>query len=260
MADDDILRCSVENRVALIRIDRPPLNVLPFAYYHKLCNMVIDLIEKKEARAVIITGTAKAFISGLDIKDIRAIETAQENTDFTMKVKGLFRRVEMLPRPVIAVIDGNCFGGGLELALSCHIRLASVEARLAVPEINVGTIPSFGATQRLPRVIGRAKALEMILTGHYVSGQEALSIGLVNGVYPSGALIEEAKKLAAQIAEKNYQAMEAAVRAVTEGLEMEFDKGILHESLVSSELTGTYNMKEAMAAFFERRKPALRDE
>ena len=260
MAENDILRCSVENRVALIRIDRPPLNVLPAIYYHKLCNMVIDLIGTKQARAAIITGTTKAFISGLDIKDIRAIKTAQENTDFTMQVKGFFRNIEMLPRPVIAAIDGNCFGGGLELALSCHIRLASTEARLAVPEINVGTIPTFGGTQRLPRVVGRAKALEMILTGRQVSGQEALGIGLVNGVYPSAALIEEARKLAAQIAEKNYQAVEAAVRAVSEGLEMDFDKGILHESVISSELTDTYNMKEAMDAFFERRKPRLRDE
>jgi len=260
MSENDIFHCSVENRVALIVIDRPPLNILPAAQYHKLCTMVINLVETKEARAVIITGTGKVFVSGLDIKDIMANKTARENTDFTMQVKGLFRRIEMLPRPVIAAIDGNCFGGGLELALSCHLRLASEEAHLAVPEINVGTIPSFGGTQRLPRVVGRAKALEIILTGRQVNGQEALSIGLVNAVYPSTTLVDEARKLAVQIAEKNYQAVEAAVRAVTEGLEMEFDKGILHESLVSSELTGTYNMKEAMAAFFDRRKPALRDE
>lgn len=257
---NDVFHCSVENRVALITIDRPPLNVLPGEYYHRLCNMVLGLIERREARAVIVTGTSKAFISGLDIKDIRAIKTPEENTQFTLGVKAIFRRIEKAPRPVIAAIDGNCFGGGLELALSCHMRLASPEARLALPEINVGTIPSFGGTQRLPRVVGRAKALELVLTGRMVSGEEALGIGLVNAVYPSGELIDRAKDLAGQIAEKNYQAVEADVRAVTEGLEMELDKGIVYESTVSSELTGTYNMEEAMAAFFERRKPVFKDE
>ena len=260
MSLNDVLHCSVKNRVALITIDRPPLNVLPGEYYHGLCNMVLGLIERREARAVIITGTSKAFISGLDIKDIRAIKTPEENTQFTLGIKAIFRRLERAPRPVIAAIDGNCFGGGLELALSCHMRLASPAARLAVPEINVGTIPSFGGTQRLPRVVGRARALELLLTGRMVSGEEALAIGLVNAVHPSGELIDRAKNLAGQIAEKNYQAVEAAVRAATEGLEMEFDKGIAHESAVSSELTGTYNMAEAMAAFFERRKPVFKDE
>jgi enoyl-CoA hydratase len=260
MSLNDVFRCSLENRVALITIDRPPLNVLPGEYYHGLCNMVLGLIERREARAVIITGTNKAFISGLDIKDIRAIKTPEENTQFTLGIKALFRRLEKAPRPVIAAIDGNCFGGGLELALSCHMRLASPEARLALPEINVGTIPTFGGTQRLPRVVGRAKALELLLTGRMVSGEEALAIGLVNAVYPSGELIDRAKGLAGQIAEKNHQAVEAIVRAAAEGLEMEFDKGIIHESAVSSELTGTYNMNEAMAAFFERRKPVFRDE
>jgi enoyl-CoA hydratase len=260
MSPNDAFHCSVENRVALITIDRPPVNVLPGEYYHGLCNMVLGLIERREARAVIITGTAKAFISGLDIKDIRAIKTPEENTQFTLGIKALFRRLEKAPRPIIAAIDGNCFGGGLELALSCHMRLASLEARLALPEINVGTIPSFGGTQRLPRVVGRGKALELLLTGRTVSGEEAAGIGLVNAAYPSGELLDRARALAGLIAEKNYQAVEAAVRATTEGLEMEFDKGIVHESTVSSELTGTYNMEEGMAAFFERRKPVFRDE
>ncbi len=256
----DVFHCSVENRVALITIDRPPLNVLPGECYHELCNMVLGLIEKKEARAVVVTGTSKAFISGLDIKDIRAIKTAEENSRFTLGIKAAFRRIEKARRPVIAAIGGMCFGGGLELALSCHMRLAGPEARLGLPEINVGTIPSFGGTQRLPRVIGRAKALELMLTGQTVSGEEALRIGLVNAVYPPGELINRAMDLARQIAEKNYQAVEAIVRAAAEGLEMEFDEGIAHESTLSSELTGTRNMEEGMAAFFERRRPSFDDD
>ena len=123
-----------------------------------------------------------------------------------------------------------------------------------------GNYPELRGYTTPPRVVGRAKALELVLTGRVVSGEEALGIGLVNAVYPSGELIDRAKDLAGQIAEKNYQAVEADVRAVTEGLEMDLDKGIVHESTVSSELTGTYNMEEAMAAFFERRKPVFKDE
>jgi enoyl-CoA hydratase len=259
MSLNNAFHCSVENHVAVVAIDRPPLNVLPGAYYYELCNMVLGLIERRDARAVIVTGTSKAFISGLDIKDIRAIKTPEENTQFTLGIKAIFRRLEKAPRPVIAAIDGNCFGAGLEVALSCHMRLASPQARLGLLEINLGTIPSFGGTQRLPRVVGRAKSLELLLTGRTVSGEEALGIGLVNAVYPSVELIDRAKDLAGQIAEKNYQAVEAALRAATEGLEMEFDKGIIHESTLSSELIGTPNMEEAMAAFFERRKPVFKD-
>jgi enoyl-CoA hydratase len=260
MSGEDVLNCSVENRVALITINRPPLNVLPAAYYRELCNMVISLIEKKEARAVIVTGSNKAFVTGLDVNDIKALKTAQDNDRMTLEIKALFRQVEKLPRPVIAAINGNCFGGGLELALSCHMRLASLEARLGLTEINFGIIPSFGGTQRLPHVVGQAKALELMLTGRHVLGKEALSIGLVNAVYPSSDLLDQAKLLAYQIVEKNYQATEAVMRATTGGLEMEFDQGIAFEAACSSELIGTYNAKEGMAAFFERRKPIYKDE
>ena len=260
MSSNDVLKCSIENRVAVITIDRPPHNVLPLAYYRELCNKVISLVEKKEALAVIITGLKKVFISGLDINDINALETPQDNIQMTMDIKALFRQVEKLPRPVIAAIDGNCFGGGLELALSCHMRVASPEARLGLLEITLGTMPSLGGTQRLARLVGRPKGMEIMLTGRQVSGDEALSIGLVNAVYPSSDLLENAKALGYQIAEKNWQAVEGIMRATTEGLEMGFDEGCVLESRYSSELTGTYNMKEGMAAFFERRKPVYKGE
>ena len=254
------MNCRLENRVALITIDRPPLNVLPGTEYEKIVGRVIAVIREKKARAVVITGTAKAFVSGLDIKDINAIETAEDNDRFTGNMKELFGQMEALPRPVIAAIDGNCFGGGLELALSCHIRLAADTARLALPEINVGTIPGFGGTQRLPRLIGRAMALEMILTGKKVSGDEAARIGLVNAVFPSKDLVGRALALAEQIAGKNYQAVESAMQAVAEGAELELDEAMKVESKYSSGLIGTHNAKEAMAAFFERRKPVFQNE
>jgi enoyl-CoA hydratase len=252
--------CTLERNVALIKIDRPPLNILPFVRFRELAALVVDLLAERKARVVIIAGTPKAFISGLDINDIRALQTAEENDRMTLQIKGLFRQIEALPRPVIAAIDGNCFGGGLELALACHLRLAASQARLGLPEINVGAMPSFGGTQRLPRLIGRARALELMLTGQPVSGEEAFAAGLVNRVFPSAVLLEKARELGELIATKSYQAMEAVMRATTEGLEMDYEAGMVFESTCSSGLIGTDNAKEGMAAFFERRRPAFKDE
>lgn len=260
MPDGTVLTCALEGRVALVTIDRPPLNILPFSLFHELADMVVELIDESKARAVIITGTATAFVSGLDIKDIESIKTGDENDRMTLEVKALFGRIEKLCRPVIAAIDGNCFGGGLELALSCHMRFASKEARLALPEINVGAMPSFGGTQRLPRVIGRARALELMLTGRSVSGDEAFGMGLVNRVYPSSELLERAREFGGQIAEKSYESVEAVTRATTKGPEMDYDEGMVFESRCSSQLIGSYNAKEGMAAFFGRRKPSFKDE
>jgi enoyl-CoA hydratase len=257
MAEKDFFTCSVENGVALITIDRPPLNVLGFEYYKELCLTVLELAESRKARAVVITGTKKSFIAGMDIKDINAITTPQQNDAKTLEVKALFRKMEKLKIPVIAGVDGNCFGGGLELAAACHIRIVSKEAKLGVPEINVGTIPTFGGTQRLPRIIGKARALELMLTGKFISGDEAFRIGLANEVCPSDELVARATSLATEIAGKSPDALQAVMQAVTEGLEMEIDLGIELESHVSSALVGTYNMKEGMAAFFERRKPVF---
>ncbi len=260
MSDKEAIQLSLEDRIALVTINRPPLNVMPAAAYHEMCNMISGLIERREARAVIVTGSDKAFIAGMDIKNINALKNAEENNHMTMTMKNMFMRVEKLARPVIVAINGYCFGGGLEFALACHIRLASAEAKLGLPEVSRGVIPSFGGTQRLPRVVGRAKALELMLTGRSMLAEEAARLGLVNAVYPPDELIDKARELASQIAEMNPQAVEATVRATTEGLEMEPDEGMVCESKWSSALIGTYNAKEGMAAFFERRKPVFRDE
>lgn len=257
MATDVFFTCSVENGVALITIDRPPLNVLGFEYYKELCLTVLELAESKKARAVVITGTKRSFIAGMDIKDINTITTPQQNDEKTLEIKALFRKMERLKVPVIAAVDGNCFGGGLELAASCHIRILSKEAKVGLPEINVGTIPSFGGTQRLPRIIGKARALELMLTGKFISGDEAFRIGLANEVCPSNELVTRATSLAMEIAGKSPDALQALMQAVTEGFEIEINQGEELESHVSSALIGTYNAKEGMAAFFERRKPVF---
>ena len=250
----------VTEGIALLTIDRPPLNILSFSHYHELCAKILQVVRTKEARAIVVTGNNQAFISGLDIKEINAVKTPEENDEVTLRVKALFREIEKLPRPVIAAINGNCFGGGLELSMACHLRLASREAKLGLPEINIGTIPSFGGTQRLPKIVGRAKALELILTGRLISGEEAASIGLVNEACLYGELRDRAISLARQVASKNSMAVEAATRATTDALESDIEKGGALESCLSSELTGTPNMKEGLAAFLEKRSPVFKDQ
>jgi enoyl-CoA hydratase/carnithine racemase len=259
MPDKDLFRYSVADGVAIVTIDRPPLNILHFSHYHELCAKILQLVERKQTKVVIVTGSNNVFISGLDIKEIDRIKTSEENDEVTLKVKALFRQIEKLSRPVIAAINGNCFGGGLELAMACHLRLASRDARLGLPEINLGAIPTFGGTQRLPKIVGRAKALELILTGRLISGDEAASIGLVNGVCSPEKLLDQAVSLARQIASRSITAVEAATQATTEALEVDIEKGAKLESRLSSELVGTYNMKEGLAAFLEKRKPVFQD-
>ena len=258
--DKPFFSCVVTEGVAIITIDRPPLNIFSFSHYHELCAKILKVVGTREAKAVVVTGSKKVFVSGLDIKEINAVKTPEENNEVTLNVKALFREVEKLPRPVIAAINGNCFGGGLELAMACHLRLAGRDAKLGLPEINTGTIPSFGGTQRLPKIVGRAKALELILTGRLISGEEAASIGLVNEACPPEELLDRALSLARQVASKNSMAVEAATRATTDAEENDVEKGGRLESHLSSELTGTFNMKEGLAAFLEKRSPVFKDQ
>ena len=259
MSGEDVFRYSVTEGVVLITIDRPPLNVIRYSHYHELCTRILQAVENKEAKAVVVTGSNKVFISGLDIKEINDTKTPEENDEATLKVKALFRQIEKLSRPVIVAINGYCFGGGLELAMACHLRLASRDAKLGLPEINIATIPSLGGTQRLPKIVGRAKALELILTGRHISGDEAASIGLVNEACLPEKLLDRAVSLAREIASKSITAVEAATWATTEALEIDIEKGAILESHVSSELTGTHNMKEGIAAFLEKRSPVFKE-
>ncbi len=260
MSNKDIFRYSVTEGVAVITIERPPLNVLSFSHYHELCNKILELIGRKEAKVVIVTGSNKVFISGLDIKEINNIKTPEENDEATLKVKALFRQIENLSRPVIAAINGNCFGGGLELTMACHLRLASRDAKLGLPEINIAAIPTFGGTQRLPKIVGKAKALELILTGRHISGEEAASIGLVNEACLPEELLNRAVSLARQIVSKSITAVEAATQAATKALELDIETGCTLESHLSSRLVGACNMKEGLVAFLEKRSPIFKDQ
>jgi enoyl-CoA hydratase/carnithine racemase len=259
MSEENFLKVSTEEELALIFIDLPPINILSFAHYHKLCGKILQLMETKKIKVIILTGGNKFFISGADIGDISSVTTPKQCEEETNKMKYLFQQIENLKRPVIAAINGNCFGGGLELAMACHLRLASIEAKLGLPEINLGTIPSFGGTQRLPRIVGRAKGIELILSGKIISAEEAHRIGLINEVCTSGDLISRAKTIGHEIGAKGSLAIEAAIQAINEGLGVDIEQGMRLESRLSSQLIETMDMKEGIAAFFERREPVFRN-
>ena len=173
--------------------------------------------------------------------------------------QGVNLKIENATKPVIAAINGFCLGGGLELAMACHMRVCSDRARLGQPEINLGIIPGFGGTQRLSRLVGKGKALELILTGDMIKAQEAYRMDLVNKVVPAGAVLKEARGLARNIVSKSKFAIAAALRAVSEGLEVSTEEGLEIEAKQFAVLAEKEDPREGLSAFLEKRQPQFKD-
>lgn len=230
MAEWQYVRTEVEDRIALLTIDHPPVNSFNKQVVTELDEAIDELLADDEVKAIVITGGGtNAFVAGADIPEIQALlerpeDDYGESREFIERGQGAHRKIEMAGKPVIAAINGFCLGGGLELAMACHVRICSDRARLGQPEVNLGLIPGWGGTQRLPRIVGKAKALEMILTGDMITAQEAYRIGLVNKVVPAGAILKEARGLARKIVSKSRFPVAAILRAVTEGLEVAWTK------------------------------------
>lgn len=240
--------------VAVIIINRPEVhNAMDRDTWQLLKKTLNDVDEDDSIRAVIITGAGeKAFAAGADLNSLRersVLETVKaENSKAAMTL-------EMLSKPTIAAINGYCFGGGLEIALACDIRIASEKARLGQTEINVGIIPGAGGTQRLRNLVGLGKAMEMILTGETVTAEEAYRIGLVNKVAPADQLLKEARKIAVTIAAKSPIAVQLARKSIRNGQDMTMEKGLLLESLYQAVCFSTEDHLEGIDAFLEKRAP-----
>jgi len=245
----------IENEIAIITINNPPMNSLTTAVREELSGIIRDLSGRlDEVKAVILTGTGKAFVAGADIKSFP--ELTQETAKARLKTtRLLYQLMEDFTRPIICAINGYCLGGGLELAMSCDIRIASTAAQFGQPEINLGIIPGGGGTQRLPRLVGAGIAKELIYTGKFISAERAEAIGLVNLVVKPEELMVEAKQMAALIASKPLLAVRAAKEAINHGLNMTLHEGLDLESFQWSYLCGTEDQKEGARAFIEKRKP-----
>ncbi len=248
------LTVKCEEGLAWISITRPEVrNALNRELIEELCTLLNNLDSDKEVRVIILTGEGdKAFVAGADIKEIEGINQYEAGV-FCERGLKLMRTVEKLGKPVIAMVNGFALGGGCELALACDMRFASEKAKFGLPEINLGLIPGYGGTQRLARIAGKGKALELILTGALIDAQEARRIGLVNEVYPHDMLRAEVEKKARIIAGKSLVTLRFAKEAVTRGLEMTCEEGCAHESLLFSLACATEDKVEGVRAFLEKK-------
>lgn len=255
------LKISLANRVATVTLNRPPVNALSTEVIEELSACLDKLAADSEVKAIILTGEGKCFAAGADIKQFTsAFGDAQAGAQLALSIQAKFRRIETMTKPVICAINGAALGGGLELALSCQLRIAANEAQLGLPELNLGLIPGYGGTQRLTRLIGKAKAIEMILFSQPVSGQEAERLGLVNKSVPRDQLLSTAMEWAERIArDKSTASVAAALAAITQGLDVTLDEGLKREAELFGALFETETMREGVNAFIEKRPAQFRD-
>lgn len=250
-----MLSCNIDGAVATLVINHPPANTLTPELLAEL-SQVVDVLAKDDAvKVVVLTGTGRFFIAGADIRLLASIASSQEGETIALQGQAILNRIEALEKPVIAAINGVCLGGGLELAMCCHIRLAAEGSRLGQPEINLGIMPGFGGTQRLPRIVGQSKAMELILTGDLISAQEAKSLGLVSQVIPPEDLLHQAQGMARKISSKGQASLRASLQAIRTGAGAGLHDGLALEAHLFGGLCDTEDKREGVAAFLEKRQP-----
>lgn len=245
--------------VRVIKINNPEaLNALNTAILKELDAAFTEVAEDNGILAVVLTGEGRAFVAGADISEMKS-KNAIEGEIFGKLGASVFRKIELLPKPVIAAVNGFALGGGCELAMSCDIRLASAKAKFGQPEVGLGITPGFSGTQRMPRLIGMGKAKELIYTADIIDAAEAYRIGLVNHVYEPEALMEEAMKMAEKIASKAPIAVKNSKEAINRGIQTDMDSAVAIEAYLFGLCFASEDQKEGMTAFFEKRKPEFRN-
>ncbi len=247
-----------DGAVLLVTLNRPKvLNALNFQTLSELGQVIDDAKRDDSVRVVVLTGAGeKSFVAGADINEL-ALQTPVTGREHARNGQDLFDRIERLGKPVIAAVNGFALGGGCELAMSCTMRIASDNARFGQPEINLGLIPGYAGSQRLPRLIGRGRAQELLLTGDMIGAAEAYRIGLVNRVVPAAELMTEVKKLAQTLAQKAPVAVRYILEAVANGADMAFADAQDHEAILFGLVSSTDDMREGTRAFLDKRKPAF---
>lgn len=246
---------SSEDGIATLLINRPEsLNSLSVGLLGEL-DLAIARVEREPGiRAAIVTGAGRAFVAGAAIDEIARLD-ARTGLEFARRGQAVFARIENLDKPVVAAVNGFALGGGTELALACHVRIASTKAKFGQPEVKLGILPGFGGTQRLPRLVGRGVATELILHGGHISAERALAIGLVNEVVEPDALLPRARQFLAECLKNGPRALAESLRAIREGLDLPLADGIEREAKIFGELCGTPEMVEGTSAFLQKREP-----
>ena len=254
------LKLELNNKTAVVSINRPDkLNALNSSVMSELEHCFTELKKNDDVYIIILTGSGeKAFAAGADISELNKLNMIAAK-EYSEKGQAVFNLIENMNKPVIAAVNGFALGGGCELALSCHIRLASENAKFGQPEVNLGLIPGYGGTQRLTRLVNSGRAMELILTGDIIDAGEAYRIGLVNKVYPLVELMNKANEMADKIASKGQYAVKQAVKAVNICAEVSEREGLNYEASLFSLCCGTDDFKEGTSAFLEKRKPAFKN-
>lgn len=248
-----------ESGIAVLTLNNPPLNAVDAELLRDLEACVKRIDQDKNVKVVIVTGAGSIFMAGADITVIREINSYDEGVNATSTAQMILNDIENSRKPYIAAINGLALGGGTELSLACHMRIAGDQAQMGLPEIRLGIIPGFGGTQRSSRLLGTARALEIMLTGKFIDMKEADRIGLVNRVVSQAELMEQAKKLAGSIASKGQVAVHSIMEAAVEGSQKTLAEGLKLESRLFGRICETEDKKEGITAFLEKRKPAFKD-
>ena len=248
-----------ERGVAVMKINNPPMNALDEQVMSEMEDCARRIPYDEKVKVVIVTGEGPTFVVGADINKVSEVDTVKKGIDATSKAHAILNLIENSRKPYIAAVNGLCLGGGTELALACHLRIAGDQAQMGLPEIMLGIMPGFGGTQRSARLLGTARALEIMLTGKFIDMKEAERIGLVNRVVPNDNVLDEAMKLAKSISSKGQVAVRAIVEAVMEGVKLPLDDGLALESRLFGRLAESEDKKEGIKAFFEKRKPVFKD-
>ncbi|MGH7848323.1 MAG: enoyl-CoA hydratase-related protein [Candidatus Binatia bacterium] len=249
------IRLAIESGVAALTVNRPEkLNVLSVETLHELKQGIDEILQRGDIRVGIITGAGeKAFVAGADVAELARL-SASEARSFALLGQGIFSRIESGGKPFIAALNGYALGGGCELALACHLRIASENARLGQPEIKLGIITGFGGSQRLLRIVGKTRALELCLGGEPIDAPTAMQWGIVNKVVALSRLMEEANSLAQRLAAYSPIGLKYTIEAINMGLEVPLGEALAHEANLFALSFATEDMKEGTSAFLQKRK------
>jgi len=253
------LLIDISEKIAVVEINNPPGNSLTGELLKSLDFCMADFYHNQEVKAIIITGTGKSFATGADIKEMSLAKTAGEAANISKLGQSVFTKIEQCSKPVIAAIHGFCLGGGLELALSCHMRFASDKSIFGMPEIQIGLLPAFGGSYRLPATIGYGKALQMIFTAQKINSSQALELRLVNEVFPADSMLEEVRKIAVQMCKYSSATMRFGLQTVLNGRFTGITETMLAESEAVGKLYDMNDLKEGVFAWIEKRKPNFKD-
>jgi enoyl-CoA hydratase len=253
-----LLALDVADGIATLTVNRPDkLNALNDATMLELGRAIDQLRGDPQVGGIIVTGAGRAFVAGADIAELRS-KSKEQMHELARRGQDVFRRFETSPKPVVAAVNGFALGGGCELALACHVRIASEQARFGQPEVKLGIIPGYGGTQRLTRIVGKGRALQLLLTGEIIDATEAHRIGLANQVVAAGALLDAARAMVRAMLANAPLALARCIEVVNQGADRPLGDALELEAGVFGELAATEDMREGTSAFLEKRPPTFR--